>query len=294
MDYLAHLALNAGVFMILALGLNLINGVCGQFSLGHAGFWAVGAYAGAAYSLFAPLPIPDWANLLISCGVGFTAAAIAGLIIGIPCLRLRGDYLAIATLGFGEIIRIMINNMEVLGGSRGLTGIPAWSNLFWIYLFVVLTVLFMINLVRGTHGRAIISIREDEIAADSMGINTFKYKTIAFAIGAGLAGLAGPLFAHAQQFLHPNNFTFIWSVIILLMVILGGLGSISGAIVGALILTALPEVLRFMGETVAQWRMVIYSVMLIALMLLRPEGIFGKRELTLHWLQKLLRDRGVG
>lgn len=282
MDYLAHLALNTGIFIILAVSLNLINGICGQFSLGHAGFWAVGAYTGAAYGVFiAPEALPDFINLFISCGIGFVVAALSGLLIGVPCLRLRGDYLAIATLGFGEIIRILIMNMDVVGGPRGFTNIPNWSNLYWVYAWVAITIIFCANLLRGTHGRAIISIREDEIAADSMGIYTFKYKTLAFVIGAGFAGLAGSLFAHAQQFLHPNGFTFMWSVIILLMIILGGLGSITGAVVGAIILTILPEMLRFFGETISQWRMVIYSVLLICLMLWRPTGIFGKHELSL-------------
>jgi len=290
-DYLTPLAMNIGVFIILAVSLNLINGMCGQFSLGHAGFWAVGAYTGAAYSVyFAPTALPDFINLFIACGIGFSCAALSGVIIGVPCLRLRGDYLAIATLGFGEIIRIVIMNMDVVGGPRGFTNIPHWSNIFWIYLWVLITIVFVANLLSGTHGRAIISIREDEIAAEAMGINTFKYKTLAFVIGAGFAGVAGALFAHAQQFLHPNGFTFMWSVIILLMIILGGLGSITGSVIGAVVLTILPELLRFMGETVSQWRMVIYSVLLILLMLLRPAGIFGKRELNILKLLGLKRE----
>ena len=284
MDYLIYLTIQSGIFIILAVSLNLINGICGQFSLGHAGFWAVGAYVGAAYSVFFALPVPDFVNLLIGCGLGFSAAAIAGLAIGVPCLRLRGDYLAIATLGFGEIIRIIIMNMDSVGGPRGFTGIPAWSNFFWVYLFVAITVLFVVNLLRGTHGRAIISIREDEIAAESMGIYTFKYKVLAFVIGAGFAGVAGVLFAHTTQFIHPNSFNFMWSVIILLMIILGGLGSVTGSVVGAIILSLLPEVLRFFGETVSEWRMVIYSVLLICLMLWRPSGIFGKHELDIKKL----------
>ncbi len=284
MDYLIYLTIQSGIFIILAVSLNLINGICGQFSLGHAGFWAVGAYVGAAYSVFFALPVPDFVNLLIGCGLGFSAAAIAGLAIGVPCLRLRGDYLAIATLGFGEIIRIIIMNMDSVGGPRGFTGIPAWSNFFWVYLFVAITIIFVVNLLRGTHGRAIISIREDEIAAESMGIYTFKYKVLAFVIGAGFAGVAGVLFAHTTQFIHPNSFNFMWSVIILLMIILGGLGSVTGSVVGAVILSLLPEVLRFFGETVSEWRMVIYSVLLICLMLWRPSGIFGKHELDIKKL----------
>jgi branched-chain amino acid transport system permease protein len=278
LDIVLHLFILSGIYIILAVSLNLINGICGQFSLGHAGFWAVGAYSGAAYSVYGALGVPDEINLLISCAIGFISAAFAGVLIGVPCLRLRGDYLAIATLGFGEIIRIIIMNTDAIGGPRGFTDIPNWSNAFWVYLFVLITILVITNIMRGTHGRAIISIREDEIAADAMGIYTFKYKTLAFVIGAGFAGLAGSLYAHYTQFLHPNGFTFMWSVIILLMIILGGLGSITGSIVGAVILTILPELLRYMGDTVSQWRMVIYSVLLILLMLLRPEGIFGKHE----------------
>jgi len=176
MDYLAHLTLNCGIFIILAVSLNLINGLAGQFSLGHAGFWAIGAYTGAAFSVFSPLPIPDWMNLMIGCGIGGLSASFAGALIGIPCLRLRGDYLAIATLGFSEIIRLLIINMDVVGGPRGFTNIPKWANLGWVYLWVVITIVVIANLMRGTHGRAIISIREDEIAAESIGINTFKYK----------------------------------------------------------------------------------------------------------------------
>ena len=281
LELLLHLSILSGINIILTVSLNLINGICGQFSLGHAGFWAVGAYSAAAFTVYVQLPVPPEVNLIIGCFIGFITASIAGLIIGVPCLRLRGDYLAIATLGFGEIIRIIIMNTDSIGGPRGFSGIPQITNFFWVYLFVIITVLIIANIMRGTHGRAIISIREDEIAADSMGIYTFKYKTMAFVIGAGFAGIAGSLYAHYTQFLHPNGFTFMFSVIILLMVILGGLGSITGSIVGAIILTLLPEVLRLMGETISEWRMVIYSVLLITLMLLRPGGIFGKHEFNL-------------
>lgn len=281
LDYLIPLLCNVGIFIILASGLNLINGICGQFSLGHAGFWAIGAYAAGAYGLYFAPDIPNFINLFISCLIGMSVSAFFGLMIGIPCLRLRGDYLAIATLGFGEIIRIVIMNTDKVGGPRGMTNIPHWSNIFWIYLWVAIFIIFIVNLLAGPHGRAMYSIREDEIASESMGINTFKYKTLAFVIGAGMAGVAGALFAHDQQFLHPNSFNFMWSVIILLMIILGGLGSVSGAILGAIILTILPELLRFMGTTIAEWRMVIYSLLLIALMLWRPKGILGKNEINL-------------
>ncbi len=286
MDYILYLIQMCGIFAILSMSLNLINGYCGQFSLGHAGFWAVGAYSSAAFSIFFPIAIPNVLLFLTSCIIAFICSSIAGLIIGVPCLRLRGDYLAIATLGFGEIIRIIIMNMDIVGGPRGLTDIPKLTNPFWILFFTILTIIFMINLINSTHGRAIISIREDELAAESIGISTFKYKTFAFVVGAGFAGIAGALFAHITQFISPTNFTFMWSVIILLMIILGGMGSTSGAIIGAIILTLMPEILRFLGETISQWRMVVYSMLLIILMLIKPTGILGQKEINIFKLIK--------
>ncbi len=293
MNYFLDMAQLCGISIILAVSLNLINGICGQFSLGHAGFWAIGAYTGAAFTVLLNLPLPGPINLILSCLLAFITAAISGLIIGVPCLRLRGDYLAIATLGFGEIIRIIIMNMDSIGGPRGFTDIPKLSSLFWVYFFVALTIICCANLIRGTHGRAIISIREDEIAAESMGIYTFKYKTLAFVIGAGFAGIAGSLLAHTNQFISPTNFTFMWSVTILLMVILGGLGSITGSVIGAIILTILPELLKFFGSVVSEWRMVIYAVLLIVLMLARPGGLFGKHEFDLFALLKKKKEENI-
>lgn len=278
MDYILPLLTIVGIFIILSLSLNLINGFCGQFSLGHAGFWGVGAYASAVYSTYFPLPINPFFNLIISIIFGFICAAIAGLIVGLPTLRLKGDYLAIATLGFSEIVRIIIMNTEAVGGPRGFINIPKWSNIVWVYAVVVLVTIFMIRLKDSKLGRAIISIREDEIAAETMGVNLFNHKIFSFVVGAGIAGVAGSLFAHTQQYLHPTNFTFMWSVIILTMIIFGGLGSISGAIIGAIVLTIFPELLRFFGKEVAEARMVIYSLLLIILMLMRPTGIFGSHE----------------
>ena len=277
MAYYLDMAQLCGIFIILALGLHLINGMAGQFSLGHAGFWAVGAYSGAILTVFIQPPLPGPVNLILSCLLAFICAALTGLAIGIPCLRLRGDYLAIATLGFGEIIRIIIINTDKVGGPRGLIGIAKLSNVFWVYLFVVLAILFCYNLARSTFGRAIVSIREDELASESMGIHAFKYKTLTFAIGAGLAGIAGSLLAHTNQFIGPKNFTFMWSATILLMIILGGLGSLAGAVLGAVVLTLLPEALKFFGPTVSEWRMVIYALLLIFLMLVCPQGLLGKR-----------------
>lgn len=279
MDYYLQILTNVGIFITLTLSLNLINGYCGQFSLGHAGFWGVGAYASAVYGVFFALPVDPALNMFISILIGFSAAALCGLLIGIPCLRLKGDYLAIATIGFSEILRIIIMNTESIGGPRGFTNIPKWTTSYWVWGLVILTTIFMLNLKRSAFGRAIISIREDEIAAETMGINLFHFKLFSFIIGAGIAGIAGSLVAHDQQFLHPNNFNFMWSVCILVMVILGGQGSVTGSIVGAIILTILPEILKMINSDVATWRVSIYSALMIILMLTRPQGIFGPHEL---------------
>ncbi len=196
---------------------------------------------------------------------------------------------ALVTLGFGEIIRILIINTDKVGGPLGLTNIPKWAGLGSIYTAVALVLIVVVNLIRSTHGRAIISIREDETAAESMGINTFRYKTLAFVVGSATAGIAGALFAHSQQFIGPSGFSFMASVTILLMIILGGLGSVTGSIVGAFIITVLPELLRFFGTHVADARNVIFAVLLILLMLWRPSGIFGKHELD---LTKFLPKKG--
>jgi branched-chain amino acid transport system permease protein len=285
-DYYLQILLIVGIFITLTLSLNLINGFCGQFSLGHAGFWGVGAYVSAVYSVYFALPISTPLNMVIALVVGFVSAALCGLVIGIPCLRLRGDYLAIATLGFGEILRIIIMNTEAVGGPRGFTDIPKWANIYWVYAIALIVIVFMLNLKRSTHGRAIISIREDEIAAENMGVNLFHYKLFSFTVGAGIAGVAGALFAHTQQYLNPNNFNFMWSVVILVMVILGGLGSITGSVIGAIILTLFPEVLRSMGGHVSDLRMTIYALLLIVLMLSRPTGIFGSHELKMFSKKK--------
>ncbi|HEX7192629.1 MAG TPA: branched-chain amino acid ABC transporter permease, partial [Thermoanaerobaculia bacterium] len=274
--------------------LNIINGHAGQFSLGHAGFMAVGAYFSAFLTVFYFSPIVDRMPegsqqfaaqngfLLLSVLLGGSLAAVAGFLVGQPSLRLRGDYLAIVTLGFGEIIRVVILNMDKIGGARGLSGIPKWANFFWVYLFVVLTVLISWRLVKSSVGRAFLAVREDQIAAEAMGVDTTKYKVKAFVIGSFLAGVAGGLFAHFMMYLNPTMFMFIKSFEVVAMVVLGGLGSISGSIVAAIILTFLPEGLRAVKDYMPGGkdpRMVIYSLMLITLMLTRPQGILGRREL---------------
>ncbi len=284
-----------GINITLAVSLNIINGHAGQFSLGHAGFMAIGAYFAAFLTVYYLSPyvnrFPEgkqqWlmqnGALLLAVLIGGTAAAIAGYIVGLPSLRLRGDYLAIVTLGFGEIIRVLILNIDKVGAARGFTGIPPWSNFFWVYFFCGVTILISWRLVNSALGRAFLSVREDEVAAEAMGVDTTKYKVKAFIIGSFLAGVAGGLFAHyTPAYLNPTMFTFIRSFEVIAMVVLGGLGSISGSVLAAIILTFLPEGLRMAKEvlhTTKDPRMVIYSVMLIMLMLTRPQGLLGRREL---------------
>jgi len=267
--YFSGILVIAWINVILAVSLNLINGFTGQFSLGHAGFMAVGAYASGLLTIYLDWPFPI---VLIIAGL---ISALIGLLIGLPTLRLRGDYLAIATLGFGEIVRVVLLNLRITGGPRGLGGIAPKTTFFSAEVVAIITVVVISNIIRSSHGRALVAIREDEIAAEAMGIDTTKYKVLAFSVGAAFAGIAGGLFAHHQMFIDPRSFTFQRSIEILVMVVLGGLGSITGSIVAAVVLTILPEALRGM----AQYRMIVYSLLLIGLMLVRPQGLFGTKEL---------------
>ena len=279
--YPLFISYNIGISIIMAVSLNLINGYTGQFSLGHAGFMAVGAYTSAVITnhfgelnFFAANGI--FAVALLSGGI---AAAIAGLLVGIPTLRLRGDYLAIVTLGFGEIIRVIFQNMDAVGGARGLSVSHGWTNLFWTFGLAAVTVYVVAALVNSTYGRGFIAVRDDEIAAEAMGINTTKYKVTAFVIGAFFAGIAGGLYAHSTQFLTPNGFGFMFSITFVVMVILGGMGNTVGVILAAILLTLLPEGLRVLAGInhlgwIGNTRMIIYSLLLIVLMLTRPQGLF--------------------
>jgi branched-chain amino acid transport system permease protein len=283
--YPLFISYNIGISIIMAVSLNLINGYTGQFSLGHAGFMAVGAYTSAMITNhFGAL------NFLAANGIfavallaGGVAAAVAGLLVGIPTLRLRGDYLAIVTLGFGEIIRVIFQNMDAVGGARGLSVSHGWTNLFWTFGLAAVTVYVVAALVNSTYGRGFIAVRDDEIAAEAMGINTTKYKVTAFVIGAFFAGLAGGLYAHSTQFLTPNGFGFMFSITFVVMVILGGMGNTVGVILAAILLTLLPEGLRVLAGInhlgwIGNTRMIIYSLLLIVLMLTRPQGLFAFRK----------------
>lgn len=270
-----------GINIILAVSLNLVNGHTGQFSLGHAGFMSVGAYLSAAISVFlAPRlfgdlseagPVRQGLVFLLALGTGGLAAAGTGLIVGAPSLRLRGDYLALVTLGFGEIIRVIFQNIEVLGGALGLNAIPAYTSIFWVLAFVALTVFVVTSLVDSTYGRGFLATHDDEIAGAAVGLNPTRYKIVAFVIGAFFAGIAGGLYGHFKLTITPTGFDFTRSIEIVVMVILGGMGHTLGVILAAIVLTLLPEVLR----PVAEYRMILYSLLLVLLMLLRPQGLLA-------------------
>ena len=296
--YVAQIIILCGINIILAVSLNLINGFTGQFSIGHAGFMAIGAYGSAMFTLHVGVGwvaaltaagLPDTLArglaLLVALVLGGMMAAVAGYLVGLPSLRLRGDYLAIVTLGFGEIIRVLILNVNAVGGARGLPGIPGWADFFWVGLGVAAVILVARHLAMSTHGRALFAIRDDEVAAEALGVDTTSYKVLAFVMGAFFAGIAGGLFAHFLSYLNPNSFTFLRSIEVIAMVVLGGMGSISGAVLAAIILTLMPEVLR----PVKDYRMVLYSLMLIVLMITRPGGLLGSREISLRWLLRRVR-----
>lgn len=289
--YILHIINQSLIYVILAVSLNLINGITGQFSLGHMGFAAVGAYVSGTLTtlIFKLSPTAPEGMLIfvLSIIVGGIAAAFIGFLIGFPSLRLKGDYLAIVTLGFGEIIRTVFNNIDYVGGPRGLLGIPKFSNFTVIFIAAFLTIVIIRNLIQSSHGRVMLSIRENELASELVGIDTTKYKVLAFSIGAFFAGIAGGLFAHLLQLAHPTQFGFIKSVEVLIMIYAGGVGSITGSMIAAFALTFLSEGLRlgirFVADTTGlpiggEWRMVIYALLLIFIMLFRTEGLMGTKE----------------
>ncbi|GHU65283.1 branched-chain amino acid ABC transporter permease [Clostridia bacterium] len=283
--YIVGLLITVMINIIMATSLNLVCGLLGYLALGHSAFMGVGAYAAALVSIHLKVPLSFPLALL----TGGVAAAITGVIIGVPALRLRGDYLAIITLGFGEIVRIIMNNLQIIGGARSLRGIPRITTAPAAYIVVVICVALMFTLGRSRHGRAILSIREDEVAATSSGIPATYYKILAFTLAAFFAGIAGGLYAHYMGVLSPNRFNFDRSIEYLVMVVLGGMGSITGAIIAATVLTLLPEVLRGLSS----YRMLIYSLALILMMLFRPEGLLGTAEYSFagmgRWFKKITK-----
>jgi branched-chain amino acid transport system permease protein len=285
--YFLDIAVTCGINITLAVSLNLINGFTGQFSLGHAGFMAVGAYSSAVLTTnYGAKLLPlvggqTWILFPVALCVGGIVAAAAGLVVGIPSLRLKGDYLAIVTLGFGEIIRVILQNIDAVGGARGMIGIPSYTNLFWTFGLAAITVYVVWALVNSTYGRGFVAVSDDEVAAEAMGINTTRYKIIAFVVGAFFAGAAGGIYAHFKQYIAPVSFDFNKSVEIVVMVILGGMGRNAGVIAAAILLTLLPEGLRMLAdvspklEWIADSRMLLYAILLIVLMITRPQGLLA-------------------
>lgn len=293
-EYTAQILTLAGVNAVIAVSLNLISGVTGQLALGHAGFMAIGAYTTAFLTMRAGLPLP---LAIIGAGV---VTAFFGFIIGFPTLKLTGDYLAIVTLGFGEIIRVVMTNMKgVTGGAAGLKGVPGFTadileqpvvSFAVVTGVLILIVALISNFLRSSYGRAIISIREDEIAASSNGIPVFFYKMFAFTLSAFIAGVGGGLYAPFFGYLNPTMFNYLKSVDFLIIVVLGGMGSITGTIISSYVLTYLQELLRFLKD----YRLVIYPLILILIMLFRPKGLLGRAEFSPTSLLDKLGKRATG
>lgn len=287
--YYQDIFLATGINIVLAVSLTLINGFTGQFSLGHAGFMAVGAYVAASLSVFLlpTLGLNSVGTEFFFLGAliaGGLLAAVFGYLVGLPSLRLKGDYLAIVTLGFGEIIRVVLLNVPVLGGPRGMTGIPPFANQTWMIFTAFVVTFCVLRLIGTPSGRAMFSVREDEVAAEAMGVNTTRTKVKAFVIGAFWAGVAGGLYAHKFGNINPGAFGFMKGFEVVVIIVLGGLSSVSGAILAAIGLTILPEALRPLQEiTGIDFRMIIYSLVLILFMLLRPKGLLGRHELSYYW-----------
>lgn len=281
-DYYLQLIMFSCINVMMTVSLNLVNGYTGQFSIGHAGFMAIGAYVSAFITSVLTnsasfSPVGQYAVFFVAVLASILVAGLMGFLVGLPCLRVSGDYLAIVTLGFGEVIRAVIRLIPAVGGARGMTGIPKYSNL-WIILAATLLVIILVrNLVNSAHGRACVSVRENEIAAGSVGVNAFKTKLMAFTIAAMMAGMAGALYSHLLCYAQPDLFSMIKSTDYLVFLYAGGAASISGSIVSAFVLTFLPEVIRFL----ATWRMAIYAGLLIIIMLFRPNGLCGGKEIPI-------------
>jgi branched-chain amino acid transport system permease protein len=298
-EYVQRIVLLAGINVILAVGLNLINGTTGQFSIGHAGFMAVGAYAAA----FLGVQLAPWVAGVLGAGgmadavtfnlallFGAVIAGVAGVLVGLPSLRLKGDYLAIVTLGFGEIIRILFNNAQFLGGATGYSGtdpagLPQYTSFFWVYLWVFLVIVLIRNVTFSQTGRSLSAIREDEIAAEAMATPTTRLKVLAFTLSAATAGIAGGLFAHMQAGVRPEDFRFDKSIDMIVMIIVGGLGSISGAALGGIFVAVSLELMRHLQE----YRLVLYALLLVVIMIVRPQGLLGNREIGAALFRKRTR-----
>lgn len=317
--YYSKLLIDIAIAIVLAVSLNIVNGFTGQFSIGHAGFMALGAYSSAAFTYYGSIKwlggaqpqggVLSWAFdlsaysgpvlgtgdglFIIACLLGGLVAAVAGYVVGLPSLRLRGDYLAIVTLGFGEIARVLLQSSQPqvspgaardaswgelwnnLGGAVGFNFVPTYTTIFWAWIAVALVVVVALRIKYSSHGRAYLAVREDEIAAEAMGVNTTRYKVQAFVVSSFFAGLAGALYAHQLGSVNAGELAFMKSFEVIIIVVLGGMGSVSGAVLAAIILTILPEYLR----GIAEYRLIVYALLLILMMIIRPRGLMGVREI---------------
>jgi branched-chain amino acid transport system permease protein len=279
-DYFLATMVTICINIVLAVSLNLITGFTGQFSLGHAGFMAIGAYATGLMTMRFPTVWGFLAGILI----GAILAALIGFLIGLPTLRLRGDYLAIATLGMAEIIRVLLLNFDFTNGAAGLSGIPQFVDWTWLFVFTVGTVVLIRNFLRSVPGRDLIAVREDEIAASSIGVNAVRAKTAAFVVGAFFGAVAGGMYSSYFYFIKPDLFGFLKSIDILIIVVLGGLGSLSGSVIAAILLAVVSTTLQPFPEL----RMVIYGLILVLIMVFRPQGLMGDRELAVSTFSRLI------
>ena len=277
--YMEGILILVGINLMVVLGLSLLTGFTGLFSFGHAGFMAVGGYISAICTMNFNIPFP------LALVIGGLAAMLISFVIGYFTLDLKGDYFCIATLGFGESVRLIFDNIDYFGGARGLSGIPMKTTFPTVVLICVIGIVFMVLLIKSRHGRNMIAIREEELASQAIGINVFRSKMVSLAISAFYAGVGGAMLAHYLGYLQPLMFQLTKSTEYTIMVIFGGLGSISGSVVGALILTALPEIFR----TFASWRLVVYGAAIILIMITRPRGLMGGMEFTdiFRWFKKV-------
>lgn len=280
MEYWLGVATLVGIYMIAVLGVSILCGFTGMFSMGHAGFMAIGAYTSALITIHYDVPI------FVGVIAGMIAASIIGMIVSYPTLKLRDDYFIIVTLGIGEAIKLIIQNAaSITGGARGLSDIPAGSHFATVWIIVIVTVILLKSFINCKQGRNCIAVREEELAAQSVGVSIFKYKMLAMVISCALCGCSGALLGHYMHYLHPNMFTMTKSDELVIMVILGGRGSLTGTILAGLLLLPLPELLRF--GSAEQWRMVLYGFLVVIVILFRPSGLMGTKELTFQDIRHL-------
>jgi branched-chain amino acid transport system permease protein len=278
MEYIQGILILSGINLIAVLGLSVLTGFTGLFSFGHAGFMAIGAYISAIVTARLHLP---FALAILAGGL---VAGLASLLIGRLTLKLKGDYFCIATMGFGEAIRLILNNWPWVGGSRGWESLGSYTNIWNVLALDIVALILVWNLVNSRHGRNMIAVREEELAAQMAGIDVYRYKMTALVVSAILAGIAGALMAHYMTFIQPKLFSMQKSTELTIIVIFGGLGSISGSVIGAVLLTALPELFR----AFSQWRLVFYGLAVIVIMVGRPQGLMGGMELTPSGVRKAL------